>query len=277
MTLLQRIGSEPEAPEVSRVRPLFDDNGEVVGRAVAVQPVLYLGSDLPGAVTVGGLEARRGGGFKGVLLGDRPNLARSDARPLVSSAEVARWASEQAELWSGERDRLGEGGIRLADALLRCGGDIARLPVCYGVNGPMDRESLRIWAAQRDEVILWPEIDTDELRVPGGWDPTFTPGPDTIVIGAGIGTSDLTKVVDVAPDTPGSLEPLIREAIATAWRVDVEDLLAGSIDSGGRVIGHSEEGGIESTTAEVFSREVAEEARQFAEEEQCLRSVEVEE
>jgi hypothetical protein len=276
-TLLQRIGSQPEAPEASRVRPLFDANGEMVGRAVAVQPVLYLGSDLPGAVTVGGLEARRGGGFKGVLLGDRPNLARSDARPLVSSDEVARWASEQAELWSGERDRLGEGGIRLADSLLRCGGDIAGLPVCYGVDGPMDRESLRNWAAEREEVLLWPEIDTDELRVPGGWDPTFTPGPDTIVIGAGIGTSDLTKVVDVAQDAPGSLEPLVREAIARAWGVNVEDLLAGSSYSDGRVVGHSEEGDIESATAEVFSREAAEEARQSAEEDESLRSVEVEE
>ncbi len=103
-TLLERTGSEPEAPEATRVRSLQGEDGEIVGRAVAIPPVLYLDAP-PGVVTVGGLEARRSGGFKGVLLGDRPNLARSTARPLVSSGEVARWASEQAELWS-ERENV---------------------------------------------------------------------------------------------------------------------------------------------------------------------------
>ena len=100
-TLLERTGSEPTGPEATRVRPLHGENGEMVGRAVAVPPVLYLSGALPGVVTVGGLEARRGGGFKGVFLGGRPNLARSTAGPLVSSDEVARWASEQAELLVG--------------------------------------------------------------------------------------------------------------------------------------------------------------------------------
>lgn len=267
MALLQRIGDEPEPSEAARVRPLLGEDGEMVGRAVAISPALYLGGlRLPGVVTVGGLETRRGGGFKGVLLGGQPNLARSTARPLVSSGEVARWASEQAELWSEEAKRLGERGIRLADALLRCGGDIAGLPVCYGVKGPMDRASLRAWAAERDEVILWPEVDDEELRVPGGWEPTFTPGPDTIVIGTGIGTSDLTEVVDLPEDLPGSLEVLIHEAIAAAWGVNVDYLLDGSSGSDGRIVGHSEVDDIESATATVFSREASEASRQEAEE-----------
>jgi hypothetical protein len=268
VTLLRRIGAEPEPAEAARLRPLRREDGEVVGRAVAISPVLYLGGQRPpGVVTVGGLETRRGGGLKGVLLGDRPNLARSTASALVSSREVARWASEQAELWSEETERLGEGGIRLADALLRCGGDVAGLPVCYGVAGPMDRGSLRAWAAGRDEVILWPEVDEEELRVPGGWQPTFTPGPDTIVIGTGIGTSDLTEMVDVDADAPGSLEPLIHEAVAAAWGVNVEDLLDGSSDSDGRVVGRSEVDDIESMSATVFSREAAEASPQAAERE----------
>jgi hypothetical protein len=251
--LLRRIGAEPWGPEAERVRPLYEGE-KIVGRAVAIPPGLYPRGNLPGVITIGGLEARHGGGFKGVLLGDRPNLARSTARPLVSANEVARWASEQARLWTGE-DHLGERGIRLADALARYGGDVAGLPVCYGADGLMNRDTLRTWAAERKEVIFWREVDEEELRAPGGYDPTFTPGPDTIVIDKGMGTSDLTGVVDVVDDALPSLEPLIHETIASAWGQSVAELIERSEISDGRIVGHSEIDDISSVTATIFTRE----------------------
>ncbi len=114
-------------------------------------------------------------------------------------------------------------------------------------------------------MILWPEVDDDDPG-PRRMGPTFTPGEDTIVIGIGVGTSDLVELVEVPMDAPHSLESLIHEAIATAWGVNVEDLLEGSTDSDGRIVGHSKVDDIESATATVFSREAADVSQQAAEE-----------
>lgn len=251
--LIERVGGTANQARIERVRPLHGDDGELLGRLVAIPSRLYLENEAPGLLTVGGFQALRAGSMAGVLIGGAPNLARSQARALVSSAEFARWASEQAELWVGaglsQRDSIG-----LAAAVAGYGGDVGDLPICFGVEKSLNRDQLIHWAAERDEVILWEYVDEDELRISGGFEPTFTPGPNTIVIDAPIGSSDLGATVDRPVTEPPGLLDLVHDSLARAWGLSTDRLLGGSEPADTRVIGRTEVDDVLGTTATLFMR-----------------------
>lgn len=118
----------------------------------------------------------------------------------------------------------------------------------------MNQNELRSWAAEREEILFWEDIDEDELRVPGGYNPTFTPGPDTIVIGAGWRSSDLAQSVELPEEGGTTLATLVAAAIAAAWEIDATELHDRSDFTEERVVGHSEIDDIWSSTALLYSR-----------------------
>ncbi len=249
--LIRRIGGQATPAQIDRLRPLFGEHGETLGRLVAIPAALYFRELQSGVLTVGGLEARRGGSMIGVLLGGEPNLARSQARALVSAEAFARWATEQAALWLGA-GLTEEESIGLAAAVARYGGDIGDLPICFGAEGPMSRSELTEWASERERIFFWEHIDNDELRIPGGYEPKFMPGPDTIVIGAPVRSSDLGETVTSSASL--ALTDWVRESIAQAWNQTANGVMENSAVANNEVIGESEVDDIFSSTALVFQR-----------------------
>lgn len=250
--LVKRIGADATPAQLARMRPLYDADGRIVGRLAAIPAVLYLSGGEPGVLTVGGFAAQRRGSMVGVLIGGEPNLARSEATALVSAEEFARWATQQAELWVDAGLDI-EDSIGVAAAIARYGGDVGDLPVCYGRDGPMSRAELADWARDRERIILWEHIDQDELRVPGGVDPTFHPGEDTLVIDPPVRSSDLGETVSLtSPEV--ALTDLVCATIADAWVQSTEALMSNSGPTNDEVIGESEVDDIFSSTALVFER-----------------------
>lgn len=252
--LMRRLDAQLTAAQLERVRPLHGSGGELVGRLVALPHMLYIGDhEPPAALTVGGLTARRGGAMAGILLGEAPNLARARAWASASNEEFARWASEQAELWSTAGLSVSD-AIGLAGSVARNGGDVADLPVCYGSDGPLSRSQLRGWAAERSKIFLWPNIDDDELREPGGYNPQFKPGPDTVVIDETVRSDDLADAIaNRGPQQ--TLLALVYEQIAAAWGQSAEQVWEAADHADGEVIGHSEVDDIHSYTALVLNRD----------------------
>lgn len=83
------------------IRPLYDSNGEVIGRAlITFGYAVFLDerSDLSGVVTVGGLTACSMTGIAGILMGVPMRASRDSAKPIVSDSELKRWAEEQSAL-----------------------------------------------------------------------------------------------------------------------------------------------------------------------------------
>jgi hypothetical protein len=251
--LMRRLGPQLTPAQLERVRPLHGSGGELVGRLVALPHMLYMGGhEPPAALTVGGLTARRGGAMAGVLLGEEPNLARSSAWASVSNEEFGRWASEQAQLWTGAGLSVSD-AIGLAGSVARNGGDIDDLPVCYSSEGPLSRLQLGAWATERSKIFLWPDIDDDELREAGGYNPRFTPGPDTIVIDEPVRSADLADAVANRGPQQTLIE-LVYEQIAAAWGQSAQHVRDAADRSDGEVIGHSEVDDIRSYTALVLKR-----------------------
>ena len=117
--------------------------------------------------------------------------------------------------------------IALAAMVAHFGGDVGSLPICYGDQGALDRAALRTWGAERELIYVWEDIDPDELLEPGGRDPNFTPGPDTLVIDAPAMITD--NPTGAAADDPAHpvqplyLTQLIEDTIADAWGKDARE------------------------------------------------------
>jgi hypothetical protein len=84
------------------LRELRSNEGEVVGRACIA--VGFPGENewdsysLLGTVTVGGLRATQSSGIVGILKGASLRASRDIATPIVTHTELARWATEQAQI-----------------------------------------------------------------------------------------------------------------------------------------------------------------------------------
>jgi hypothetical protein len=184
----------------------------------------------------------RADGAIGIVLGQGPNAARSDATVQATRADFAVWATEQARLWTAAGLKTPE-AIRLAGMVAAAGGDVGELPICFGSEGPLGWSDLVAWAAERDEVLFWEDIDIDDVPRGPGRDLEFHPGPDTIVI------DDYTprdSVLALAPDDPARPSPAIRlstlvyAAIAHAWGKDPDDLEAGASYTYDRLVGSND-------------------------------------
>jgi hypothetical protein len=241
---------------IDRVRPVRSADGTIVGRMVAAGGSLFIGP-APCVLTVGGLSAMRSREAVGLLLGEEPNVARSQAHVRATRAELADWATEQGQLWVGAGLTV-SGAINVAALIASWGGDVGQLPICFGAKGALDRDALVAWAAERDEIVLWEKIDDDDLPRVGGWTtPTFRPATDTIVIDASV-YSDTPFAH--APDDPSRrtesylLVDLVLDAISRAWARGVSIGEASLADT--QVIGSTEEvdEDVWSTSALLFER-----------------------
>ncbi len=115
----------------SNLRMLKNDMGEVVGRACIIPHSWEFRRDydLSGVVAVGGLEACKLSGVSGIMLGKPLRASRDDAEPLISLEEMQRWAIEQIPLIMSLYADDPSAQADCAHTVHLCGVDTGKLPV----------------------------------------------------------------------------------------------------------------------------------------------------
>ncbi len=189
--LLRRISSDriygsvfpgtrqPLAEVAERLR-LIEVDGRVIARA-SLAPAPPAAVDTAASVlatsacvTVGGLRAGGGtGGITGVVVGRPTTAERLRYEIEYERTAWGRWATEQATLWAGYvNEQINRGGYTEADSLpklvIRLDGYTDGMLVGRNASGPLTIDSLKQWAASRDEVVLFDEFDVDVQVGAGG-------------------------------------------------------------------------------------------------------------
>ena len=140
--------STPEDPSL-HLEPevIYDDHGEAVGRAT-------LTGAARSAYVVGGLRANGPtGGLRGIFLASPVRAARDSAVPLVSDAELARWATQEADRATTANLQIAA-QLELASTVLHYGGSIGALPVALCARGSLTSDDLVDWLSSREAVRL---------------------------------------------------------------------------------------------------------------------------
>ncbi len=159
--LLRRVASPDYAYAIKAelkfagplVRPLFH-NGQIVGRA-AICP------GLNGTVAVGGFRSQTEVTIAGIIAGEATRASRDQAVPIVSEAELTRWADEQAKLIQPldlsptMKSRCG----RLISAL---GGRDSGFPVARAGKTWLNFQELLEWSRDLESIIIIDESDEEK-------------------------------------------------------------------------------------------------------------------
>jgi hypothetical protein len=149
-------------PIAHNLRTLRNPGGQVVGRAcvcswASIDALVNAGS---GVVTSGGIVAGQLGWIQGILVGETRRTARDAAEPVVDLRELARWATEQAQLVSAVPGYAAE-PWECAAVIWQCGGDMAPLPVAEYGDKLVTLEDVCAWRDLPDELVI---IGHDNLR-----------------------------------------------------------------------------------------------------------------
>jgi len=158
MRLISRLNPAAEKEQKksskhSRVREIFDDGGNVVGRACIMPSPLYRRDGL-GWITVGGLRTAELRNISGVLTGKTLTASRDSAIPLVSRDKLAAWATDQAKLIA-ESKAEDEFKSKCAEVVLKCGGSLEGLPIiCRGGNLWFNADQFRQLLSNVAELVI---------------------------------------------------------------------------------------------------------------------------
>jgi hypothetical protein len=144
----------------ANMRPIEQD-GEIVGRGALIPAT----QDQLGVLTVEGLRARTYDSFAGILIGEDPNVARTEARPIATKETLRAWAAEQAALLGASPYGNEVDLFECAEMVAKCGTLPDPLPVCFTAEGPLSVRDLRVWASRRDRAFILDIRDTDDISM----------------------------------------------------------------------------------------------------------------
>jgi hypothetical protein len=211
-TLMRRVlGDQVELRKSTReliyanMTPIEQD-GEVVGRGALVPDR----EDGMGVLTVEGLRARAYESFAGVLLGENPNVARTEARPIADRETLRAWAAQQATLLGEGAHEWGVDLLECADMVVRCGAPPGPLPICFSEQGPLSIQDLRGWAAARDEALILDIRDADDISWVDG--DALVPDEGILAVPWCVSRVDWYGAAD-----PNSLYNLLINTLEDAW------------------------------------------------------------
>jgi Histidine kinase-, DNA gyrase B-, and HSP90-like ATPase len=169
-----------------KLRLMRNEEGTAVGRAcidtdadTETASTSYPHHSL-GVVTVGGLRATRVDNLAGILVGSPDRAARDVATPVVGEEELARWATDQANI-AASSDEQPEELAYIAELVRAVRGKIENLPIALTVSGWVTMAELsRLWQAT-SEVRLASKLDIIRYRT-GDLDSSLTIPDDVIVV-----------------------------------------------------------------------------------------------
>ena len=253
LEFLKRLPSlrshERESPEdldlfrsraAENLRLLYDIEGNAVGRALVTVGYASHGDhgvDLSGVVTVGGLTACGLSGIAGALVGIPMRASRDVAKPAVDDDELRRWATEQAGLVSSlwEEPNLQAACSRYIKIL---GGDTKKLPICKTQGEWCSAEDIRRRQDLPDQVIFVDpfaiEYNLKHVQDYTLYDHVFVVDysgyPGLLQTGM---HRDVRWPGNINTNFVGSMGHIhntlgaaVLEAVAEAWNVDLEAILA---------------------------------------------------
>jgi hypothetical protein len=159
----------------NQMRFLKGPGGDVVGRACI--GIGFRQGPTPdfrpflcgGLITVGGFYVDTVAFPAGMFVGEPTRATRDRAVPLVTGEELARWASEQADLLAST-SYAPELLMHCAALVRTCGGDTANLPIAkgwnaIGTNGWLTKRDIAGWSDSPAELCLVSPRDIqDSLR-----------------------------------------------------------------------------------------------------------------
>lgn len=225
------------------MRPLTDDGGNVVGRAMIVPHRLTYGADgeryaLEGVVSVGGLRSTPLQTICGILLGRSARAARDIGIPVVSDEELGRWATEQADLLSGAEFSARDSQT-LAEVVERCGGYTGDLLVANTSEGWLTADGLARWALDRTEIVICYDAAINAVEIEHRKDVELADNVIATEVGwPGIHGTRLPVHTDWPPQRRlepgrirGSLADLAVRIVAQSWDISVDQLVERSLFS----------------------------------------------
>jgi hypothetical protein len=243
--LRARLGDEDSDEEETLleldecVRPLYGPGGELVGRAVVDlgrhRRVRDEPPRWPGVVSIGGLRSTSLSALGGILVGRSERAARDVGVPVVTLEELTRWAEEQAALLQA-LPKDPEEEKEIASVVTRCGGDTKELKIAETLSGWISAKQLNDWAEGHQQIVLvqdaavwnlmrdgWPNLKLlDSVLVTDpGWPGIINSRPDAYV--------EWPPYTGFEPGRFfGSLSDLAVRSVASAWNMELPDLVTAS-------------------------------------------------
>jgi hypothetical protein len=137
----------------TNIRPIFDDQGDVIARCCIV-PFHHRNREAQtGIVVVGGFRACESQHIAGVWVGGSLRASRDIARPLADGTKLAAWASEQADLFHALVDDIDQ-LTDAAEVIHFLGGDTKSLPIARTHLGWHTCAELSSFLASKDEIFI---------------------------------------------------------------------------------------------------------------------------
>lgn len=218
-----------ESSKHARLRTITDPSGEVYGRAAISSD--STGSTTTGCITVGGLRAAPLTYFEGLLAGRESTASRNDAIATVPPELLATWASEQARLIS-LTSAYDYAKARMAKVVLRCGGDLADLPVARWSGKWLSKDELAARVMQRSKIYVYDEheviYDSDDDEVhPREFEENFRESKTVLFLPDDIlddRTLDWDKSLPLLDESkPHDFEAILRQVLEDVWASYSED------------------------------------------------------
>jgi hypothetical protein len=216
------------------VRPIYDANNEMIGRAAIAPPTYRSYTPTLGIVTVGGLRSSELSGIAGILSGVSETAARDEALPSVGLDSLAAWAMGQAEL-------LSEGNWEpafLADCasvIAAVGGDTGNLPIARSSRGWLSIREIRNRASIPSEVLL---VQDDALSVAEDKYGPIKLSPNVFAVDVGRRSILWSRFARTSREWPPepfperwgfhdrTLQGAVMNEIARSWSASPEEILA---------------------------------------------------
>lgn len=215
------------------LRLIRDDSGAIVGRAciaAGFHSDRVHTPDVAGAVVVGGLATSTMHGIWGIILGSAIRASRDYAKPSVSKDNLAKWATEQADLvpnlFPAEADQ-----VSCALNIRICGGNTKGLLIAIHAGKWVSAQDIETMDLPDKIIIMDMSALQTELKHADG----LELGPNVFLTRAhGIpvifqeGQRDSIwggSFLSGKHSTPLTLAGAIVEAATVAWKVDIQEVV----------------------------------------------------
>lgn len=115
------------------LKPIFNDNGEQVGRAgISLLEEYSYSSKIRGCLTNGGLFVTSLQGVFGIFVGEVIGASRKRGNPIASEKAIANWATEQGQEILNNFKYLSPNSMNnIAGIINSLDGDATKFPLCY--------------------------------------------------------------------------------------------------------------------------------------------------
>ncbi len=216
---------------------LKDDDGRIVGRLCLYKGGLKKeeGFSIEGKVTIGGMQSSGLSGLLGILVGKSDRASRDVGVPIISTAKIKKWASDQANLLP--KLNLDYNTEIECASVIRClGGSTLTLKIAYHKQGLINYEELKtiIRKTNYDSYLVVQDAAISNYERDNNCKINFFDNVIWIAMGIPgvLQTRNSNHYIDWPEDNSvneewfhsKSLEGLTTEAFSEVWKKNIDDI-----------------------------------------------------